>query len=74
MQLADEVTPAGGVKWGLLLWVGLLFPYALIHNAFAAFPFTLTLIDTGLALVTMVGDGLILGLLRPRAVAASASA
>jgi hypothetical protein len=74
MQLADEVTPTGGVRWALLLWVGLVFPYALVHNAFSAFPLTLTLIDSGLALVTMVADGLVLGLMRPRAVAAGASA
>jgi hypothetical protein len=74
MQLADEVSPAGGVRWALLLWVGLVFPYALVHNAFSGFPIALTLIDSGLALLTLVGDGLILGLLRPRAVAASASA
>ena len=43
MQLADEVTPTGGVRWALLLWVGLVFPYALVHNAFSAFPLTLTL-------------------------------
>ena len=74
MQLADEVSPAGGIRWALLLWVGLVFPYALVHNAFAAFPLSLTIIDSGLALLTLVGDGLILGLMRPRAVAAGASA
>jgi hypothetical protein len=74
MQLADEVTPAGGLKWALLLWAGLVLPYALVHNAFSAFPLTLTLIDGGGALLTLIGDGLILGLVRPRALTASASA
>jgi hypothetical protein len=36
-------------------------PVALVHNAFAGFPFSLTLIDAGLEVISLAVTGSILG-------------
>lgn len=66
MGLAGEYTVSGGVKWGLLLFVGLVFPFSLVHDTFSTFPFMLTLINTGNQLVSLLLAGVVLGVLRPK--------
>jgi hypothetical protein len=71
MDLAGEYTVSGGVKWALLLWVGLVFPFSLVHDTFSTFPFTLTLINTGNQLAALLLTGIVLGALRPKTQAAA---
>ena len=60
MQLAGENTVAGGVKWAVILWAGLVLPYALVHNVFGGFG-GLVLIDGGNQLVSLIITGAVLG-------------
>jgi hypothetical protein len=66
MGNSSEYTVSGGVKWALLLWVGLVFPYSLVHDIFSGFPFTLTLINSGNQLVALLLAGVVLGAMRPK--------
>ena len=61
MLLEGKTTVTGGIRWALLLWAGVLLPYIAAHNALAAFPPSLTLIDAGLELVGLLLAGIVLG-------------
>jgi hypothetical protein len=74
MDLANERTIAGGVKWAVLLWLCLSFMYGWVHNAFSGYPFTLTLIDAGQELVAAVLTGVIVGALGFRGARATSPA
>lgn len=63
MDLADERTIAGGVKWGLTLGAAIGLPLLLMHYAFAGNPLSLVLIDGGYELLSLVLTGIVLGAL-----------
>jgi hypothetical protein len=56
-----------GVAAGLGVVAATIVPFALVHNAFAGFPFSLTLIDAGLEVVSLAMTGWILGVTAARA-------
>lgn len=56
-----------GVGAGLGVVAATIVPFALVHNAFAGFPFSLTLIDAGLEVVSLAVTGWILGVAARRA-------
>ena len=49
-----------GTGAALLLWVGLIVPYDLVHNTFSAFSVSLTIIDTGGELLSLLATGIVL--------------
>jgi Protein of unknown function (DUF1761) len=56
-----------GAATGLGVVAATIVPFALVHNAFAGFPFSLTLIDAGLEVVSLAVTGWILGVAAGRA-------
>jgi hypothetical protein len=50
-----------GVGAGLAVVAATIVPFALVHTAFAGFPFSLTVIDAGLEVVSLAVTGWILG-------------
>ena len=63
MDRAGDRTVAGGVRWALLLWVGIVLPALLMHYAFAGNPLSLVVIDGGFELVGLALTGVVLGAL-----------
>ena len=59
--------PVAGVGAGLAVVAATIVPFALVHNAFAGFPFTLTVIDAGLEVISLAVTGWILGAAAARA-------
>ena len=62
-----------GVKYGLVVWLGVAAPLLLMHYAFAGNPASLVLIDAGYELVGLVVTGAIVGALGLRTRAAGAA-
>jgi hypothetical protein len=56
-----------GIGVGLAVVAATIVPFALVHNAFAGFPFALTVIDAGLEVVSLAVTGWILGAAAQRA-------
>ena len=56
-----------GISAGLAVVAATIVPFALVHNAFAGFPFALTVIDAGLEVISLAVTGWILGVAAARA-------
>lgn len=65
MNATGKTTAAGGIVLAGSIWAFFIFPFSLVHDSFAMFPYRLTFIDTGHTLVGLMIMGLILGAWRP---------
>ena len=63
MGLAGERGVGAGVKWGLVVWVGIAAPLLLMHYSFAGNPSSLILIDAGYELLQLAITGAVVGAL-----------
>ena len=73
MELAGERGVAAGVKYGLVVWLGIAAPLLLMHYAFAGNPMSLVLIDGGYELLGLAITGAIVGALGLRTRTAGAA-
>lgn len=61
MDSSGPRTLMNGLKWGALVWLCIVLPYGAVHNTFSAFPASLTLIDGGMSLITLLATGAVAG-------------
>jgi preprotein translocase subunit SecY len=63
MDTAGERGLSAGLKYGLIVWIGIAAPLLLMHYAFAGNPLNLVVIDSGYELLGLTITGAIVGAL-----------